>query len=339
MTNENLPPLLEELKRRWSKIEEEAGISIIELFAGLFTPIDDHLREIQRLLKSIDTKLGALPTPTPAKPIIITPPTAPAAPAPELPEIEIPSIPVVPLEDIPSGDITMPGVELPQMAEISAVVPVTLVEPTPHVITYPSEGGTKFIDTAGTVKVDFSKGLVTLPDNSTEEIQSLQAYITTKRNRYIRSLIIYTTKDAVVELEANARATIPAGVAVPFSMLKIQSLKIIVSENTSLKLIASTAPYAVPYLMDLKTQEYYTQQFREKDTVDTSGTTVTISPPVKLVLVYAENDDIYVEFNGTIDSQSFKVAKGSSLSYPLITEIINIKAVSSSADVYIRGLR
>lgn len=342
-----LPPLLEDLKRRWQKIEEETGISLVELFFGLFTPIDDRLHEIEKILRSIDSKLG--PPTRPARPVILRPEVEvrpeievkPPAP-PGAPPVEMPTIPIVPLvdkENVQVGDLTMPGVELPTTAQLSAVIPVTVVEPSPHVITYPSEGGTKFIDTAGTVKFDFINGLVTLPDNSTESIQSLPAFITTKRNQYIRSIIIEASKDAIVELESQARATIPAGIAVPFSMLKIKTLKIVVSANTSLKLIASTAPYAVPYLMDLRTQEFYTEQFREKVTVDTSGTTVTISPPVKVVLVYAENDDIYVEFNGSIDSKSFKVPKDGSLSYPLVTESLNIKAVSSSADVYIRGLR
>jgi len=311
-----LPPLLEELKKRWEQIEEKTGISLIEFLFGLFTPLDDLLKKQIEILERIEKLL----MPAPPAPVAVGVPEIPLAEEVERIPIDIPEI----------GPVQVP------IEHIFA----TLLEPDALIITFPSEGGTLLVDTAGRVKVDLVEGTVTLPDNTTRTIRSLKSIFVEPEKRYVRSLIIETSKDSIVDLGREGyRFTIPAGIAVPLHKLSLQKFDVTVSANTYLRFVASTRDFALPNILNLKTQEYYTEQFREKVTVDTGGTEVTISPAVKQVIVYTDGDAIYVEFNGSIDADSFKIPDGGSLTYPFLTESIALKATTGTADVYIRGLR
>lgn len=319
-----LPPMLEELRERWGEIDVETGVSLVESFFQLFTSLDDYLREIIKILKRIEASLGITAPPgAPALgPSVITLPTGE--------EITLPLDQLVNAiftrfnELVEAGELAVPNVAISE-----------LFIGEPAFITYPSEGGTKSIDTAGTIEVDFEAGQVTLPDETTDTIQALAGLGVDS----MKSLMVWVSKEAILEIETGKRLTLPPGQAVPLPNVSIKHFKVTISANTDFKFIAATTPMSIPSLLDLRTQEYYTDQYRRALSVDTGGTSVDISPPVKQILIYVDGDDVFVEFNGPIDSDSTKIPDKGSISYPFLTTSVALKAVSSSASVYIRGLR
>lgn len=317
----------EQVKERWQEIDER-GISLIEKLFELFTPFDDYFRQLLDILQEIDRKLSALSG-------LPTRPTRPVTPTPIEIKIPTPTGEEIDVNAVIEALVTSLFNKYKELIELGELTAMPLNIGAPSFITYPSEGGTKSIDTAGNVTVDFSLGKVTLPDNTTDSISSL----TSIGADYISSIILYVSKDSVLEIESGQRLSLPAGQAVPFENLELKKFKVVVPANTDFKFIASSTPLSIPTLLDIKTQEFYTDQYRKAVNVDTAGTSVDISPPVKQVLIYVTGDDMYVEFNGPIDSDSSIIPKDGSISYPFLTTSIALKAVSGSGVAYIRGLR
>ena len=217
----------------------------------------------------------------------------------------------------------------------------SVVEPAPNLVTYPREGGTKYLDVAGKIDVNLLDGVVTLPDDTTDTITRLSTLMIEEKNQVARSLILESSKNSLVDIgDTGYWFTLPAGTAVPLHKLAITNFTVTVPAKTEFRFAYSTREYAIPNFLDLKSQEYYTEQFREKiASLGTDGTSVTISPPVKQTMVYVNGADVQIEWNGDIDSDSFLIPDGGSISYPLLTESIAVQTVSGTADVYIRGLR
>jgi len=97
--------------------------------------------------------------------------------------------------------------------------------------------------------------------------------------------------------------------------------------------------------LSTKTREFYKEQFRAVESTsadDPEPVVIPITPPVKQVLVYVEDDDVSIDFNkDVLDEFAFKVPAGGSLSYPFLTGKIVVQGLTSgkTAKVWVRGLR
>jgi len=109
-------------------------------------------------------------------------------------------------------------------------------------ITYPPEGGWKSVP-KGTTTVDLLAGRVVLPDGTRERTSgSLEA----TGFEFARSILVEATKTITVNLDGRGKFTISSGEFLPIVFQRFQIVYIETTEETKIRLWASTNPEGVP---------------------------------------------------------------------------------------------
>lgn len=115
--------------------------------------------------------------------------------------------------------------------------------PRPDVyITFPPEGGWESVP-KGTTTADLFMGVVTLPDGTRKK---MSGGLSRAGFEFARSVLVEATKEVTVNLDGRGKFTVGAGELLPIVFQRFRTVYIETTEDTSIRLWASTDPEGVP---------------------------------------------------------------------------------------------
>ncbi|MBW2672640.1 MAG: hypothetical protein JRD89_04380 [Deltaproteobacteria bacterium] len=128
------------------------------------------------------------------------------------------------------------------------VAEITEGVPRPDVyITFPPEGGWESVP-KGTTTADLFMGVVTLPDGTRKK---MSGSLSATGFGFARSVLVEATKEVIVNLDGRGKFTISAGEFLPILFQRFRTVYIETTEDTSIRLWASTNPEGVPRMLGI----------------------------------------------------------------------------------------